>query len=153
MSDTATLVEQIRADLTAATKSKDAVRQRTLRSAIAAIQEAEVSGKEATRLDDAGVQAVLKAQVKRRNDAIEAFEAGGRSDRADEERVEAEILQGYLPAELTDEELDAIVTAVFAEGGFSTMKDMGAAMKAVNAEVGGRADGKRVSTLVKTRLS
>lgn len=147
------LLDQIRADLTAATKAKDAVRQRTLRSAIAAIQEAQVAGKAATELDDAGVQGVLKAQVKRRHDSIEAYTEAGRADRADEERAEVDILQTYLPADLGDDELEAIVEAAFADGGFSTMKDMGAAMKAVNAVVAGRADGKRVSTMVKSRLA
>ncbi len=147
------LLDQIRSDLTAATKAKDSVRQRTLRSAIAAIQEAQVAGKQATELDDVGVQGVLKAQVKRRHDSIEAYTDAGRTDRADDERAEVEILQAYLPADLTDDELGAIVDTAFVEGGFSSMKDMGAAMKAVNAVVAGRADGKRVADLVKSRLA
>lgn len=146
------LLDQIRADLTEATKAKDTVRQRTLRSAIAAIQEAQVAGKEATELDDAGVQKVLKAQVKRRQDSIDAYVDAGRNDRAEEERAEIDVLQVYLPADLTDQQLAEIVDSVFAAEGFSTMKDMGPAMKAVNAEVAGRADGKRVSDLVKSRL-
>ena len=119
------LKDQIRTDLTAAMKAKDALRQRTLRSVIAAIQEAEVAGKEATQLDDSGVQGVLKAQVKRRQDAIDAYEAGGRSDRADDERAEVEVLQAYLPADLTDEQLGEILDQAFGDGGFSTMRDMG----------------------------
>ena len=83
------LIEQIRADLTTATKAKDTVTQRTLRSAIAAVQEAQVSGTESKPLDDDGVQAVVKAQVKRRIDAAEAFEAGGADDRAAAERAVA----------------------------------------------------------------
>lgn len=147
------LIEQIRTDLTAATKAKDTDRQRTLRSVIAAVQEAEVSGDEATTLDDDGVQAVVKSQVKRRVDAAEAFEAGGADDRAAAERAEIAILEEYLPAALTPTELDTIVTSVFAEHGFSTMADMGQAMKAVNAEVAGRADGRAVADLVKSRLA
>ncbi|MEP1125178.1 MAG: GatB/YqeY domain-containing protein [Ilumatobacter sp.] len=147
------LIEQIRTDLVTATKAKDTVAQRTLRSVIAAVQEAEVSGDEAVKLDDAGVQAVVKAQVKRRMDAAEAFTSGGATERADAERAEMAILEGYLPAALGQDELDAIVSSVFAEHGFASPSDMGAAMKAVNAEVAGRADGRTVADLVKSRLA
>lgn len=146
------LIQRIRADLTAATKAKDAVRQRTLRSAIAAVQEAQVAGDSATTLDDAGVETVLKSQVKRRVDAAEAFEQGGADERAAGERAEIAILENYLPAALSSAELDAIVRDVFATHGFETKQDMGAAMKAVNAEVAGRADGRVVADLVKSRL-
>lgn len=147
------LIDQIRADLTTAMKAKDALRQRTLRSAIAAVQEAQVAGAEATTLDDDGVQGVLKSQVKRRLDAAEAFDAGGAVDRAAAERAEIEVLEEYLPASLSADELDAIVTDVFAAHGFETTADMGKAMKAVNAEVAGRADGRAVADLVKSRLT
>ncbi len=147
------LIEQIRTDLITATKAKDTVTQRTLRSVIAAVQEAEVSGTEAVTLDDDGVQAVVKAQVKRRIDAAEAFTSGGADDRATAEREELAILEGYLPAGLSGEELEAIVAAVFAEHGFETKADMGKAMKFVNAEVAGRADGRAVADLVKSRLT
>jgi uncharacterized protein YqeY len=147
------LIDQIRADLTTATKAKDTLRQRTLRSVIAAVQEAQVSGAAATTLDDDGVQGVLKSQVKRRVDAAEAFEAGGATDRAADERAEIDVIEGYLPAALTAEELQAIVADVFAANGFETKADMGAAMKAVNAEVAGRADGRAVADLVKSRLA
>lgn len=147
------LIEQIRADLTVATRAKDTVTQRTLRSAIAAVQEAEVSGAEAKTLDDDGVRAVVTAQVKRRIDAAEAFDAGGADERAAAERAEIVILEAYLPAPLADDELAHIVDGVFAANGFAGMADMGAAMKAVNAEVSGRADGRAVADLVKSRLS
>lgn len=147
------LMEQIRTDLITATRSKDVVTQRTLRSVIAAVQEAEVSGDEAKKLDDDGVQAVVKAQVKRRNDAAEAFTAGGADDRAAAELEEIAILEGYLPAALTEAELEAIVARVFDEHGFASKADMGNAMKAVNGEVAGRADGRVVADLVKSRLA
>jgi len=147
------LIDQIRADLTTAMKARDVLRQRTLRSAIAAVQEAQVSGAAATTLDDDGVQAVLKSQVKRRLDAAEAFDAGGAPDRAADERAEIGVLEEYLPTALTPEELEAIVADVFAANGFETKADMGKAMKAVNAEVAGRADGRAVADLVKSRLS
>lgn len=147
------LIEQIRTDLNVATKARDAVRQRTLRSVIAAVQEAQVSGDEATELDDDGVMGVVKAQVKRRIDAAEAFDSGNAADRAAAERAEQAILEEYLPAALSDDELGAIVTAVMTSNGFSEKADMGKAMKAVNAEVAGRADGRRVADLVKSRLA
>jgi uncharacterized protein YqeY len=147
------LIEQIRTDLITATKAKATVTQRTLRSVIAAVQEAEVSGDAAVKLDDDGVQAVVKAQVKRRIDAAEAFASGGADERAAAEREEITILEGYLPAALTSDELEAIVSAVFAEHGFESKSDMGKAMKSVNAEVAGRADGRAVADLVKSRLT
>jgi uncharacterized protein YqeY len=146
------LIEQIRTDLNAATKARDQVRQRTLRSVIAAVQEAQVAGDEAKQLDDDGVLAVLKAQVKRRLDAAEAFDAGKAAERAAAERSEMAILETYLPAALGDDELTTIVASVMESKGFSDKSDMGAAMKAVNAEVAGRADGRRVAELVKSRL-
>ena len=147
------LIEQIREDLVTATKAKDVDTQRTLRSVIAAVQEAEVAGKESATLDDAGVQKVLKAQAKRRLDAAEAFESGGADDRAAAERAEMAIIEGYLPANLGPDELEAIVTQVFSDNGFADKSDMGAAMKAVNSVVAGRADGRAVADMVKSRLS
>ena len=147
------LIEQIREDLVTATKAKDVDTQRTLRSVIAAVQEAEVAGRESATLDDAGVQKVLKAQAKRRLDAAEAFESGGADDRAAAERAEMAIVEGYLPANLGPDELEAIVTQVFSDNGFADKSDMGAAMKAVNSVVAGRADGRAVADMVKSRLS
>ena len=147
------LMERIRADLADATRARDARRQRTLRSVIAAVREAEVAGDEAVTLDDDGVRGVLRQQVKRRQDAAEAFAAGGRDDRADEERAELGLLEAYLPAALGDDELAAVVDEALAEGGFTTMADMGPAMKAANARVAGRAEGRRVADAVRARLS
>ena len=147
------LIDQIRTDLIEATKAREKMRQRTLRSVIAAVQEASVSGTEAKELDDDAVLAVIKAQVKRRVDAAEAFEAGGRTDSAEMELAEKAVLEEYLPAAMSDEELESIVAGVMEANGFETRSDMGNAMKAVNAEVAGRADGRRVADLVKSRLS
>ncbi|MGH1503327.1 MAG: GatB/YqeY domain-containing protein [Acidimicrobiales bacterium] len=146
------LIEQIRADLTTAMKARDALRTRTLRAVIAAVQEAEVAGESATTLDDAGVQKVIQAQAKRRIEAAEAFEQGGRAEKAADERAELEVLEGYLPAALGADELDALVDKVLAAEGFSSKADMGKAMKAVNAVVAGRADGRAVADLVKSKL-
>jgi len=99
------------------------------------------------------VLAVIKAQVKRRIDAAEAFAAGGRAESAAEERAEMGVLEGYLPAAMSDEDLESIVAGVMEANGFETMADMGKAMKAVKAEIAGRADGRRVADLVKSKLS
>ncbi len=146
------LIETIRTDLTAAMKAKDALVLRTLRSIIAAVQEAETSGRSAVTLDDAGVTKVIAAQLKRRHEAAEAFDQGNRPEKAADERAEAEILERYLPAGLGDDELVALVESTLAERGFTSKADMGAAMKAVNAVVAGRADGRAVADLVKSRL-
>ena len=147
------LIDGIRQDMTAAMKARDAVKLRSLRAIIAAVQEAEVSGKSATKLDDAGVLKVIAAQVKRRVEAAEAFEQGDRLEKAADERAEMAVLEAYLPAGLSDEELVALVEATLAEEAISTKADMGKAMKAVNAKVAGRADGRLVADLVKARLS
>jgi uncharacterized protein YqeY len=146
------LMESIRADLTTAMKAKDRTTVSTLRSIVAAVKEAEVAGSEATTLDDAGVEKVIAAQAKRRVEAADAFEQGGRADKAAEERAELAILEHYLPEQLGEDELVALVERVLAAGGFGDMKSMGPAMKAVNAEVAGRADGRTVADLVKARL-
>ena len=147
------LLEHIRADLTAAMRSKDKLTISTLRSVVAAVQEAEVAGSSATTLDDDQVQKVIAAQAKRRVEAAEAFEQGGRTEKAADERAELKILEAYLPEQLDGDELADIVERVLTEGGFSTMADLGDAMRAVNAEVAGKAEGRVVAELVKSRLS
>ena len=147
------LVDTIRADLTATMKARDTTTVTTLRAVIAAVQEAEVAGVSAITLDDDGVQKVIAAQAKRRVEAAEAFDAGGAEDRAANERAELEVLERYLPKKLDEAELAALVDEVLAEHGFSEKSQMGQAMKAVNAKVAGRADGRAVADLVKARLN
>jgi uncharacterized protein YqeY len=147
------LTDQLRADLTAAMKRRDDVATSALRMALAAVKEASVAGKEAKELTDDEILKVINREVKRRDEAAEAFRAADRPDRADREQAERDILAAYLPAALTPEELEAIITETLAEGGFSGMQSMGPAMKAVTAKVAGRADGKTVSDLVRARLS
>ena len=147
------LAERLRADLTAAMKGRDELATSALRMALAAIKEVAVSGSEARDLDDDEIVKVLTKQVKRRQEAAEAFRNADRADRADRELAEAEVLSAYLPAALSPDELEAIVTETLAEGGFTGMAAMGPAMKAVSAKVAGRADGKTVSTLVRERLA
>jgi len=147
------LIEKVRADMTAAMKSRDAVVLRTTRAIIAAVQEASVAGPTATTLSDDEVENVIRAQAKRRVEAAEAFDAGDRPERAAAERDELVVLETYLPQGLDDDELGLLVDSVLETGGFASMADMGNAMKAVNAEVAGRADGRVVADLVKARLS
>ncbi len=146
------LIDTIRNDMTAAMKSRDALKLRSLRAIIAAVQEAEVAGKEAKVLSDDEVLKVISAQVKRRVEAAEAFDAGGADDRAANERAEKEVLESYLPAALDADELEQLVSATLEENGWSSKADMGQAMKAINAKVAGRADGRAVADLVKAKL-
>ncbi|HAF68035.1 MAG TPA: glutamyl-tRNA amidotransferase [Acidimicrobiaceae bacterium] len=147
------LLDQIRTDLTAAMKSKDKLTVATLRSVVAAVQEAEVAGTSVTTLGDDEVEKVIAAQAKRRVEAAEAFEQGGRAEKAADERAELKILERYLPEQLDVDALALIVERVLKDGGYSTMADMGQAMKAVNAEVAGKAEGRLVAELVKSHLS
>lgn len=134
-------------------KARDALTTSTLRMAIAAVQEASVAGTESKELTDDDVEAVLRAQVKRRDEAAEAFRAGGRDESADKELAEREVLAQYLPQALTESEVAAIVATALAEGGFTEPAQTGMAMKAVMAALAGRADGKVVSALVKAALT
>ena len=147
------LMDQIRADLTTAMKAKDAVRLRTLRAVIAAVQEAEVAGDAATSLTDAQVEKVISAQAKRRVEAATAFDEGDRPEKAADERAELAVLEEYLPEGLGDDELEALVESVLGEHGFTEKAQMGQAMKAVNGAVAGRADGRQVADLVKSKLA
>lgn len=147
------LIETIRNDMKTAMKAKDEVTLRTVRSIISAVKEAEVSGAEATTLTDDEVQSVIAAQAKRRIEAAEAFEGADRAEQAAAERAELAVLQQYLPAALTPEEVEAIVDATLAEEGISEKAQMGMAMKAVNAKIDGRADGRAVADLVKSKLT
>lgn len=146
------LAEQLRTDLTAAMRAKDTVVTGTLRMALAAIKEAEVAGKEAKELTDEEILKVLAKEAKKRREASEAFAAGGRAESAANELAEEAVLLGYLPKQLDEAEIDAIVEQVFAAGGYSDRSHMGAAMKDANAAIAGRADGSVVSAKVRARL-
>jgi uncharacterized protein YqeY len=146
------LVDQIRDTMTAAMKQRDDLMVSTLRMTLAAVKAAEVSGKAARALSDEEVLAVIAKEAKKRLESAEAFKAAGRSELEAKERAEAQILATYLPEALTPDELESIVAETMADGGFTAMNQMGQAMKAVNAKVAGRADGKTVSDLVKARL-
>ncbi len=154
MPDTApaTLAERLQADLTTAMKARDEVTKTTLRSAIAAVKEARVAGDHAHELSDDEVESVLRGQVKRRDEAAEAFRSAGRTEQADRELAEKAVLESYLPKGLDEQEIISIVDHALAEGGFTEPAQMGQAMKAVMAAIAGRADGKIVSAMVKGRL-
>ena len=146
------LADQIQADLTTAMKARDQLTTSVLRMAIAAIKEAKVSGDEVRELTDDDVVALLQKEAKRREEAAAAFTEGGRTESAEKELAERDILARYLPAPVSEEEIAALVDEALAEGGFDSPAQMGLAMKAAMAKVAGQADGKVVSALVKARL-
>ncbi|HEU5084530.1 MAG TPA: GatB/YqeY domain-containing protein [Acidimicrobiales bacterium] len=147
------IAEQMQQDLKEAMRARDQVRVAALRMAIAAVKEAAVAGKAAKELTDADVEQVLRTQVKRRDEAAEAFQAAGRDEQAQRELDERSVLSAYLPEELGDDELEAMVDEALAKGGFTEPSQMGPAMNAVMAAVAGRAEGKRVSAMVKAKLA
>jgi uncharacterized protein len=147
------LAERMQQDLTEAMKARDQVRVATLRMAISAVREEAVSGKQARELTDDEVEKVLRTQVKRRDEAAEAFQAAGRDEQAAKELDERAILSAYLPEELDEGDLEALVEEALAAGGFTDPSQMGPAMNTVMAAVAGRAEGKRVSAIVKAKLT
>ncbi len=149
-----TLKDQIRADLSAAMKARDEVRTATLRMAIAAIGKAEVAGDEAIQLADDAVLTLLATEIKKRNEAAEMYAQGGRDELATKERAEAEVLAGYLPAAMSDDELAAIVADEVAKVDVTNAgKAMGQVIKAVRDRVGQSADGGRIAAAVKAALT
>jgi uncharacterized protein len=153
MSLVAELKERLRSDLNAAMRARDQVRMRTLRMALTSITNEEVAGASARDLTDDEIVRVLIREAKKRREAAEAFSAAGRADQAAAERAEGDVLAGYLPAQLADDELADLVAAAIAETGASGMADMGQVMKTVTPRVAGRADGARVAAEVRRRLS
>jgi uncharacterized protein len=151
-----TLKSRLKDDLTAAIKQRDELRSATLRMTLTAITKEEVAGTSARELSDDEVQKVITREAKKRREAAEAFADGGRSEQAERERAEGEVLADYMPKQLTDEELDALVGEAVAEAhaaGAEGPRAMGAVMKIVNPKVSGRAEGGRVAAAVKKRLA
>lgn len=140
-----TLADTVKQDLTSAMKAGDTARVGTLRLVLSELQKAAKDGN-----DDE--QAVMRRERKRRFEAAEAFRKGDRPELAEAEEAEAEMIAAYLPAELGDDELRTIVQAAVTETGATSPKEMGQVMKAAMPNVGGRADGKRVSAIVKEVL-
>jgi uncharacterized protein len=139
------VIDQVRADMTTAMKAAERERAGALRMVLSELQKAAKEG-------GSDEVAVLRRERKRRLEAAEQFRGAGRTELADKEESEAELIERYLPAELDDAELGAMVTDAIAQTGASDPKDMGQVMKAVMARAAGRADGKRVSTRVREAL-
>jgi uncharacterized protein YqeY len=147
------LKDRLRDDLTIAMKARDELRASTLRMVLTAVKTEEVAGKAARELDDAEVVTVLTREAKKRREAAEAFDEGGRPDRADRERAEGEVIAAYLPAQLGDEELRDLVAAAIAETAAAGPSAMGQVMKTVTPRTAGRAEGGRVAAEVRRQLA
>ena len=147
------LKDRLREDLTAAMKARDETRTRTLRMALTSVTNEEVAGQASRDLSDDEVRRILTREARRRREAAEAFSAAGRTDQAAEERAEEAVLSEDLPAQLTDDELGALVAAAITETGAAGMPAMGQVMKAVTPRVAGRAEGRRVAAEVRRQLA
>jgi uncharacterized protein len=141
-----TVADRVKQDVVSAMKGGDKDRVQALRLILSELQKAAKEG-------DGDETAVLRRERKRRQESARAFREGGREELATGEEAEAEIIGAYLPAELSDDELDSIVAEAIAETGAVEMRQMGIAIKAAMAKAGGRADGSRVSAKVKEALS
>ncbi|HEY0721640.1 MAG TPA: GatB/YqeY domain-containing protein [Gammaproteobacteria bacterium] len=145
------LKQRIEADMKTAMREKDKDRLGTIRLILAAIKQREVD--ERITLDDTQVLAILDKMVKQRRDSIEQFRAASREELAVKEEEELAVIQGYMPAALSDAELDALIAEAVAASGAKTMQEMGKVMGLLKAKVQGRADMGAVSAKIKARLS
>ena len=153
-----TLEQTLHADMVAALKAREPELVSTLRMAIGALKNEKVAGKQARELSEAEEVAVLQREVRSRKDSAQAYTEGNRPELAAKELAEAEILGRYLPAELSEDELDAIVAeevaaAEASAGEKPTLRQMGGIIKAVNGRVAGRAEGSAVAAKVKAALA
>jgi len=145
------ITERIQSDIAAAAKAQDRARVAALRLLVDALQK---EAKQARgELDEQGEIAVLKRERKRRAEAADAYREGGRGDTAAAEEAEAELIDAYLPAQISEEELQELIADALAETGAQSPKEMGRVMSTVMSKAAGRADGRRVSELVKERLA
>jgi uncharacterized protein len=149
------LKDRLRNDLTASMKARDAMRSSTLRMLLTSVTNAEVSGKAQRELSDDDIVGVLSTEAKKRREAAEAYEAAGRADSASKERAEAEIITGYLPAQLGAAEISGLVSETIAALGVAGegMRAMGTVMGALQPRVKGRADGGAVAAEVRRQLA
>ena len=146
------LKDTLRADLTEAIRARDELRSSTLRMALTSLTNEEVAGEKARELSDDDVLGILAREAKRRREAASAYDDANRPELAARERAELVVIEGYLPAQLSDEELAALVADAIAETGAEGPRAMGQVMKAVQPLVAKRADGGRVSAEVKRQL-
>jgi uncharacterized protein len=147
------LKSQLKSDLTIAMKARDELSTATLRMLLTAVTNEEVSGSSARELSDDEVLKVINREAKKRREAAEAFDGGGRAEQAQRERDEEVVLSRYLPQQLSDDELTELVSAAVAESGASEPRQMGQVMKLLTPKIAGRADGKRVSDEVRRQLA
>ncbi|WP_405018312.1 GatB/YqeY domain-containing protein [Kitasatospora sp. NBC_00070] len=147
-----TLKQQLQEDLTAAIRSRDELASSTIRLTLSAVTAEEKAGKTERTLSDDEVLKVIAREAKKRREAAEAFDVAGRTDSAAQERAEGELLARYLPKQLGDEELTAIVAEAVAASGATGPQGMGAVMKLVKPKVDGLAEGGRVAAAVKAAL-
>lgn len=146
------LLERVQADMVAAMKAKEEARLNALRLIKAALQKHQVDSMKP--LDEAAEQQILKQLAKQRTDAAEMFHKGGRAEQAKKEEAERALIQTYMPAEATEEEIAGAIEAALAETGVTSLKQMGVVMKAAQANLAGkRADGKALSEKVRARLA
>ena len=149
----AALKDRLQADLTTAMKARDELTTATLRMVLTAVGTEEVAGKAARQLSDDEVLKVLGREAKKRREAATAFRDGGRPDRAERELAEEKVLASYLPEQLSDDDLAALVREAVAETGAAGPQAMGSVMKVVGPKVAGRAEGGRVAAAVRAALS
>ena len=147
------LKETLQSDLTEAIRSRDELRSGTIRMVLTAITNEEVAGKEARTLSDEEIITVLSREAKKRREAAEAFADAGRADRADREKAEGDLIAKYLPAQLSDDELTAMIAEAIAATGAAGPADMGKVMGVLKPKIAGKADGSKVSGAVKAALA
>lgn len=148
-----TLKERLHADLASAMKARDELRTATLRMVLTAVKTEEVAGGEARELSDDETLKVLAREAKKRREAATAYTDAGRPELAEREEAEGRVIAAYLPEQLPDEDLTALVQAAIAEAGASGPQQMGAVMKLVTPRVAGRAEGGRVAAEVRRQLT
>lgn len=147
------LKSRLQSDLTTALKARDELTLATLRMVLTAITTEEVAGSSARELSDDEVVRVLGREAKKRRESAEAYDQAGRTELADRERAEGTVIDAYLPTQLSDAKLSALVTAAVSSAGATSARDLGAVMKLLGPQTAGRAHGKRVSDEVRRQLT
>lgn len=148
-----TLKDTLQTDLTAAMRARDTTSTQTLRMALAAVRNAEVSGTAKHELTDDEVLTCITKEAKKRREAATAYDNAARPELADAERSELVVLERYLPAQLSEEDVDAMIAAAIESTGASGMSGMGQVMKVLQPQTAGRADGSKVAAAVRSALS
>ena len=147
------LKEKLQSDLTEAIRSRDELVSGTIRMVLTAITNEEVAGKEARTLSDEEIITVFSREAKKRREAAEAFADAGRADRAEREKAEGDVIAKYLPAQLSDDELNALIAEAITATGAAGPADMGKVMGVLKPKIAGKADGAKVSGAVKAALA